>query len=51
MIFKGPASEAKIIEEKTGVPTVAATDGTRILFSEKIEMQTAKPKQGLDKFF
>jgi len=51
MIFQGPAREAKIIEEKTGTPTVAATDGMRITFSEKIEVQTAKPKQGLDKFF
>ncbi|MEM0357221.1 MAG: MBL fold metallo-hydrolase [Candidatus Bathyarchaeia archaeon] len=51
MIFHGPAREAKLIEEKTGTPTVAATDGMRILFGEKIEVQTAKPKQGLDKFF
>jgi phosphoribosyl 1,2-cyclic phosphodiesterase len=51
MIFKGPASEAKLIEEKTGTQTVAATDGMRIVFGEKIEAQTAKPKQGLDKFF
>ncbi|MGB9675888.1 MAG: MBL fold metallo-hydrolase [Candidatus Bathyarchaeales archaeon] len=51
MIFKGPANEAKLIEEKTGTPTVAATDGMRIVFGEKIEVQAAKPKQGLDKFF
>jgi len=51
MIFKGPAREAKLIEEKTGTQTVAATDGMRIVFGEKIEVQTAKPKQGLDKFF
>lgn len=51
MIFHGPASEAKLIEEKTGTPTVAATDSMRILFGEKIEAKTAKPKQGLDKFF
>ncbi|MBX5321435.1 MAG: MBL fold metallo-hydrolase [Candidatus Bathyarchaeota archaeon] len=51
MIFQGPAREAKLIEEKTGTPTVAATDGMRIIFSDKIEAQTAKPKQGLDKFF
>jgi len=52
MIFQGPTREAKIIEEKTGTPTVAATDGMRVLFGEKIEVQTAKPRQGqLDKFF
>ncbi len=51
MIFQGPAREAKLIEEKTRTPTVAATDGMRIIFGEKIEVQTAKPKQGLDKFF
>jgi phosphoribosyl 1,2-cyclic phosphodiesterase len=51
MIFQGPAREAKLIEEKTGTPTVAATDGMRIVFGEKVEVQTAKPKQGLDKFF
>ncbi|MEM3783992.1 MAG: MBL fold metallo-hydrolase [Candidatus Bathyarchaeia archaeon] len=51
MIFQGPAHEAKLIEGKTGTPTVAATDGMRITFSEKIEARTSKPKQGLDKFF
>jgi phosphoribosyl 1,2-cyclic phosphodiesterase len=34
MIFQGPAKEAKIIEEKTGVATTAALDGMRISFSE-----------------
>ncbi|MBS7646774.1 MAG: MBL fold metallo-hydrolase [Candidatus Bathyarchaeia archaeon] len=51
MIFHGPAREAKLVEEKTGTPTVAATDGMRIIFGEKIEAKTAKPKHGLDKFF
>jgi len=51
MIFQGPSREAKLIEEKTGTPTVAAINGMRIVFGEKIEVQTAKPKQGLDKFF
>ncbi|MGC8998668.1 MAG: MBL fold metallo-hydrolase [Candidatus Bathyarchaeia archaeon] len=51
MIFQGPAREAELIEEKTGTPTVAATDGMLIIFGEKIEVQTAKPKQGLYKFF
>jgi len=52
MIFHGPVREAKLIEEKTGTPTVAATDGMRIIFGEKIEVQAAKPKLGqLNKFF
>jgi phosphoribosyl 1,2-cyclic phosphodiesterase len=51
MIFQGPAREAKLIEEKTGTPTVAATDGMRILFGETITVKSAKTKEGLDKFF
>ncbi len=51
MIFQGPTKEAKLVEERTGVPTVAALDGMRIIFGEKIEVKTAKTKQGLDKFF
>jgi len=52
MIFQGPAREAKLIEEKTGVPTVAAVDGMLISFGENINVQTrtAKTKQGLDTF-
>lgn len=51
MIFKGPASEAKTIEEQTGVSTVAATDGMRVIFGKEIIVQ--KPKglqQGLSRF-
>ncbi|MCS7113959.1 MAG: MBL fold metallo-hydrolase [Nitrososphaerota archaeon] len=51
MIFHGPANEAKLIEEKTGIPTIAAQDGMRISFAEKIEVKAAKTQQGLDKFF
>ena len=52
MIFKGPASEAKLIEEKTGVPTVAAVDGMLINFGESINVQASrKAQQGLNKFF
>ncbi|MEM2319800.1 MAG: MBL fold metallo-hydrolase [Candidatus Bathyarchaeia archaeon] len=51
MIFQGPAKEAKLIEEKTGVSTVAALDGMRISFGEKIEVKAVKTQQGLDKFF
>ncbi|MEM3736352.1 MAG: MBL fold metallo-hydrolase, partial [Candidatus Bathyarchaeia archaeon] len=52
MIFQGPAREAKIIEEKTGTPSVAAIDGMRIIFGEQIQVE-ARPKrvqQGLNQF-
>jgi phosphoribosyl 1,2-cyclic phosphodiesterase len=52
MIFKGPASEAKLIKEKTGVPTIAAVDGMRINFGETISVQAGrKTQEGLNKFF
>jgi len=52
MIFKGPASEAKLIKDKTGVPTVAAVDGMRINFAETISVQVGgKTQEGLNKFF
>jgi phosphoribosyl 1,2-cyclic phosphodiesterase len=52
MIFKGPATEAKLIEEKTGIPTVAAVDGMLISFGETISVQTSrKTQQGLNRFF
>jgi phosphoribosyl 1,2-cyclic phosphodiesterase len=52
MIFKGPASEAKLIKDKTGVTTVAAVDGMRINFAETISVQVGgKTREGLNKFF
>jgi phosphoribosyl 1,2-cyclic phosphodiesterase len=52
MIFKGPAREAKLIEEKTGVPSIAALDGMLISFGETINVQTGrKTHQGLNRFF
>ncbi|MEM2104362.1 MAG: MBL fold metallo-hydrolase [Candidatus Bathyarchaeia archaeon] len=51
MLSKGPNGEAKLIEKKTGIPTVAAQDGTRIIFGENIEVKTARDQLGLDKFF
>jgi len=51
MIFKGPAREAKLIEQKTGIPTVAAVDGMRINVSEEIQLQMPKKTQrGLNQF-
>lgn len=53
MIFQGPAKEAKLIEEKTGVPTIAAVDGMQINFGETISTQVrgVKSQEGLNKFF
>ena len=51
MIFRGPDQEAKLVQEKTGVPTIAAKDEMRISLSEKIQVETSKRKQpSLDKF-
>jgi phosphoribosyl 1,2-cyclic phosphodiesterase len=44
MILKGPAGEARLIEEKTRIPTVAAVDGMRVGFGQKIEMQVGRTK-------
>lgn len=53
MIFSGPAKEARLVEEKTGIPTVAAVDGMRITFGEtiRIRVKRRKPQEGLNKFF
>jgi hypothetical protein len=52
MLFRGPEKEAKLIEEKTGVATVAAVDGMQITFGETINigMRNKKDQQGLDMF-
>jgi len=51
MIFKGPAHEARLIEQKTGIPTVAAVDGMRINVSEEIQLRMPKKTQpGLNQF-
>ena len=39
MIFSGPAHEIKLIENTTGVPTVAAFDGMKIQVNEKITIK------------
>jgi phosphoribosyl 1,2-cyclic phosphodiesterase len=53
MIFSGPAKEARLVEAKTGVPTVAAVDGMRITFGETVRaaVNGRKPQEGLSKFF
>lgn len=51
MIFSGPYREAKLIEKKTGVPTLAASDGMRIRVGEEIRVERAGRKQrGLEEF-
>lgn len=51
MIFRGPAREANLIQEKTGVPTLAASDGMRITVGEEIQVERPRRKQlGLNEF-
>lgn len=51
MIFSGPTREAKLIEQKTGTPTIAAVDGMCISIGENIRMQKPKKRsRGLDHF-
>jgi len=50
MIFKGPASEAKLIQQKTGVQTLAAQDGMYILIGEQIIVQIMRKQKGLNEF-
>jgi len=45
MIFKGPAKEARLIQEKTGTPTIAAQDNMHITVADKITVSTGKKKQ------
>jgi len=51
MIFSGPNREAKLIEKKTGIPTIAASDGMRIHVGKEIQVERAGKKQrGLEEF-
>jgi len=42
MIFKGPEKEANTIQDKTGIPTVAAKDGMHISIQKDIRIQQMK---------
>jgi len=44
MIFGVPNREAELIQQKTGVPTIAAVDGMRLNISEEIEIQKPSRK-------
>jgi len=46
MLMKSPSRQAKIIEEKTSIPTIAAKYGMHIAMEEKI--QTTEPKKQTD---
>ncbi len=51
MIFSGPHRQVKLIEEKTGVPTLAASDGMRLRVGEKIRVErTGRKQSGLEEF-
>jgi len=52
MLLQGPAKEAKLIQEKTSVPTTAAADGMTIDFGESttLRMGKGKAQQGLADF-
>ena len=51
MIYSGPAYEIKLIQETTGVPTVAAFDGMKLRVGEKITVEkTKRNQQGLEDF-
>jgi phosphoribosyl 1,2-cyclic phosphodiesterase len=51
MLFSGPSYEVKLIEEKTGVPTIAAFDGMKLRVGEQITVgKTSRNQQGLEEF-
>ena len=51
MLFSGPNYEVKLIEEKTGVPTVAAFDGMKLQVGEKLTVgKTRRNQQRLEEF-
>ena len=51
MIFKGPANEALLIQEQTGIPTIAATDGMHLSVNEKILVRAERTQKELNDFF
>ena len=48
MLIQGPEKEAKLVQDKTGVPTVAAWDGMVINFAESVEIQLGKGRNQKD---
>jgi len=50
MIYSGPAYEVKLIEETTGVPTVAAFDGMKLKIAERITVNNTRNHQKLEEY-
>lgn len=50
MLLRGPENEARLIQMKTGVPTVSAVDGMVVLFGESLKVQTRKGQKDLTGF-
>ena len=53
MIFRGPYREARLIEDRTGVRTIAAVDGMRLVVGEEIRVEKGGRKRrqrGLEEF-
>jgi phosphoribosyl 1,2-cyclic phosphodiesterase len=50
MLVRGPEKEARLIQEKTGVPTVSAVDGMVVLFGESLKVQTGIGQKDLTGF-
>jgi phosphoribosyl 1,2-cyclic phosphodiesterase len=50
MIMKSPANEAKLVQEKTGTPTTAATDGMHISITDKIHVKAQEKQRDLTGF-
>lgn len=48
MLMRGPEREAEMIEDKTGVPIVAAVDSMNIQFADVITIETGKGKNQKD---
>jgi hypothetical protein len=48
MLIQGPEKEAKLVQDKTGVPTVAASDGMAIDFAESVEIQLGRGRNQKD---
>jgi hypothetical protein len=51
MILQGIEKEARIIEKSTGVPTIAAKDGMRLIFGEEIGLGKPRREADLSHFF
>jgi hypothetical protein len=48
MLMQGPEKEAKLVEQKTGVPTTAAVDGMTLNFGDVVQTEMSKQKSPRD---